>query len=77
MAQYTVKCTDGSVRQLAAHRESQVGDRMLFRLGDENEPVCELASDSVMEVRRRIMESNGMWRKVKARIAVETECRAR
>lgn len=73
MAQYTVRCTDGSARRVDPHSVSQVGGRMLFHVRDGTEPVCDLASESVTEVRRRVVEPSGMMRTVAVRVAVGDE----
>ena len=77
MAQYTVKCTDGSVRHVDAHSVSQVAGRMLFHVRDERQPVFDLESESVAEVRRRIVEPNGMMRTVAARVGSNNDGRSR
>lgn len=69
MAQFTVHHTDGSQRQVRAQRVSQIGDRLVFR--DEAwRTVCDLPSDGVAELRRRIVEHNGMERSITARYPV-------
>jgi len=69
MAQFTVHHADGSQRRVRAHRVSQIGDRLVFR--DETWcTVCDLPSDGVAEVRRRIIEHNGMERSITERYPV-------
>jgi len=69
MALFTVHGTDGSQRKVQARRVSQIGDRLVFR--DESwKTVCDLPIDEVAEVRRRVVEHNGLERSVIAQYPV-------
>jgi hypothetical protein len=73
MAQYAVRRHDGSVRKVEAHSVSQTGSRVLFHVRDEREPVCDLPSDEVVEIRREIVEFNGMTRMGQAHVRPDEE----
>lgn len=64
MAHFRVRCIDGTEKTVHAQRVSRVGSRLVFheRVPETWRTVCEISSDDVEDVHRRIIEHNGNLR---------------